>query len=490
LLFLAVLIISITAVSTEVLIKRHEYLSEVFRKILHFTAVSLAAVIPLLLREHVLLLLVTFLSTILVIVVVSTDYLKSIRKDEEKSWGIIYFSIIYTLAIFILPAEHFNILSLSFLILAIADSLAAIAGVYFAGKTYRLSGGTKSYLGSIVFFFSTFLIALGFPLIFSEYFMQGRLPFFYLLHFAFVISIVLTTFEALASQGFDNFLIPLFSIFLSFVFLTEINSPLLLQFTLGLVLAGIVAALSYRAKFLTADGSVSTFLLAGFIFGLGGWKWSIPILTFFILSSLLSKVRKEKNAVVESYFEKSGTRDFMQVFANGGLGGVLVIINTISPSELFYYGYVASLAAVCADTWSTELGTLKVNKTYNILNFKPVSQGMSGGISIPGTLGGLAGAIVIAVSGLFFFESNMLLLVIVIVGSGFAGGLFDSILGATVQVQYKCKICGNVTENVEHCGERSQKFRGLEIINNDFVNFLSGVFGLIMFILIWSIAVL
>ena len=489
-LFLAVLVIVITAVSTEMLIRRNEYLSEVFRKILHFTAISLSAVIPLLLREHVLLLLVSFLSTILVIVVVSTDYLKSIRKDEEKSWGIIYFSIIYTFAIFVLPYEYYYLLSMSFLILAIADSLAAITGVYFAKKTYRLSGIEKSYLGSVVFFFSTFLIAIGLPLLFSDYFLQGGLPLFYLLHFALIIAIVLTTFEALSSQGFDNFLIPLFSIILSVVFLRDEKSSLLFQFSLGLVLAGIVAVLSYRAKFLTANGSVSTFLLAGFIFGLGGWKWSIPILTFFILSSLLSKVRKEKNAVVESYFEKSGTRDFMQVFANGGLGGVLVIMNTISPSEWFFYGYVASLAAVCADTWSTELGTLKVNKTYNILNFKPVSQGMSGGISLPGTLGGLAGAIVIAISGLFFFESNMLLLTIIIVISGFAGGLFDSILGATVQVQYKCKVCGDVTENAHHCGEKAQKFRGFEIINNDFVNFLSGVFGLIMFILIWSIAVL
>ena len=103
---------------------------------------------------------------------------------------------------------------------------------------------------------------------------------------------------------------------------------------IGILFAALIAGISFRVKFLTRSGSIATFILASFIFGLGGIKWSVPILTFFILSSILSKLRKKRNESVEIYFEKSGVRDYLQVIANGGLGGILVIINTINPNEI------------------------------------------------------------------------------------------------------------------------------------------------------------
>src|SRR3989339_322569 len=171
---------------------------------------------------------------------------------------------------------------------------------------------------------------------------------------------------------------------------------------IGITFAALIAGISFRVKFLTLSGSIATFILAGFIFGLGSIKWSIPILTFFILSSILSKLRKKKNAEIELFFEKSGVRDYFQVLANGGIGGVLVIWNFISPNELFYLIYLSSLAAVCADTWATEIGTWKRTATYNVLNFKPIEQGVSGGISVIGTFGALLGSLAICFSGIFW----------------------------------------------------------------------------------------
>ncbi len=50
---------------------------------------------------------------------------------------------------------------------------------------------------------------------------------------------------------------------------------------------------------------------------------------FFLLSSLLPKIIKSKNKEVETYFEKSGARNYLQILANGGLGGMLVILNAV-----------------------------------------------------------------------------------------------------------------------------------------------------------------
>lgn len=250
------------------------------------------------------------------------------------------------------------------------------------------------------------------------------------------------------------------------------NFTLICQSILSFLIAFLIVFFSYKLKFLTFSGSVTTFFLAGIIFSLGGIKWSVPILTFFILSSLLSKARKNKNENVELFFEKSGTRDYLQVLANGGIGGVLVVINFLTKNDFYYLLYIGSLSAVCADTWATELGTWKKNETYNILNFKKVEQGVSGGISLIGSIGALLGTVVIALSGLYWIDMNYFQYFIIIISSGFIGSLIDSILGATVQLQNECNVCKKITERNFHCGLKTKYYKGFNWIDNDVVNFI------------------
>ena len=209
-------------------------------------------------------------------------------------------------------------------------------------------------------------------------------------------------------------------------------------------------------------------------------------MTFFILSSILSKVRKRVNENVETYFEKSGVRDYWQVIANGGIGGVLVVINYFHSGDIFYFIYVASMAAVCADTWATEIGTMYKTKTYNILNLKLIDQGISGGISFIGTLGGFLGAFIIALSAATWIKINLTSYFSFIVVAGVIGSLFDSLLGATIQAQFECSRCGKITEKIIHCNENTLHKRGYDWMNNDLVNLLSGIFGGISIILFKS----
>lgn len=246
---------------------------------------------------------------------------------------------------------------------------------------------------------------------------------------------------------------------------------------LGFFFAALIVIISYRVKFLTLSGSIATFLLAGVIFSLGGIKWSVPILTFFILSSILSKLRKKKNQEVELYFEKTGVRDYMQVIANGGAGGALVILYTLNPNEFYYLIYLATLSAVCADTWATEIGTRKKTPTYNILNLKPIEQGISGGISWVGSVGAVMGSAVIAFSGFAWNSISVLEYFVLIIISGVLGSFFDSLLGATIQAQNLCVVCSKITEKKIHCGSEANHHRGKKWINNDVVNLLSGIAG-------------
>ncbi len=412
-------------------------------------------------------------------------YNQSILKDRV-GLEILFISVSFiVLNIFFFNNARWIIVP-SLMISFLAGSLAKIFGMYFPIKNFNVTSDVKSIGGSLAFFTSAIAAILFLSANFSNYYLNTEVLFSsYLISVAVLVAFILTVFEVILSEGLDNLFVPVFCGFLLYVFLQAQDSALLLSFSLGAAIAFIIVVLSYYVKFLTISGSTATFLLASFIFGFGGLKWSVPIMAFFILSSLLSKIRKKVNDEVEKYFEKTGVRDHWQVVANGGIGGILVIINLIYPSELFYFIYVSSLAAVCADTWATEIGTMYKTKTYNILTFKQVDQGLSGGISLVGTLGGMLGAMIIAFSGLYWIEINNVYFVLFIIVSGVAGSSFDSVLGATIQAQFECVICGKLTEKEFHCNKITMHKKGFNWLNNDLVNLLAGIGGGI-FILIFK----
>ncbi len=445
------------------------------------TAIFIAAISPLLIIDKNYLLISGIIATIFTYFAISKNLLPSIHHSSRKSWGIFFFPLAYTIGIIICPPADYWIFCISFVILAISDSLAAITGELFAERYFRLTSDKKSFLGSIVFFLVTLIILLFFLSHESIIPFDKSWPKFELnltfLAGIICLSIFLTLIEAISSKGFDNFLIPFFTFLLITLLFKNFNFQLIHNFAIAMLLASLIVISSMKMEFLTPNGGVSVFILATIIFGFGSWKWTIPILTFFVLSSLLSKYRTNINEEIDNYFEKSGKRDMVQVAANGMFGAVLLILNRFDPHPIYYTAFVASIAAVCADTWSTEFGTIKNNKTYNILSLKPVVQGSSGGISLPGTLGGILGALIISISGVFWIKTDYFSFVLIIIFAGIAGSTIDSILGATVQSQYKCDICKKVTENKIHCFQKSKIFKGVSWVNNDLVNFLTSLSG-------------
>ena len=230
---------------------------------------------------------------------------------------------------------------------------------------------------------------------------------------------------------------------------------------------------------------MATFVLAMIVFGLGGWAWAVPILTFFILSSLLSKAGKRRKQTFSDTFEKSGVRDVGQVLANGGLAGLFALLGYFFNNDLFYQLYLVSLAVVNADTWATEIGVL-FGKPVLITTFKPAQPGVSGAVSFFGTLASLTGSFIIALSGLYFFNNltNKTALLITITLSGLVGSIADSFMGALVQGQYTCSVCGKYTERKIHCAQPTNLISGQAWLNNDWVNILATVVGLIFYLLI------
>jgi uncharacterized protein (TIGR00297 family) len=128
------------------------------------------------------------------------------------------------------------------------------------------------------------------------------------------------------------------------------------------------------------------------------------------------------------------TRSASQVFANAGvagLAGLLCLIWT-RREDWLQIAMAASFASATADTLSSELGMVYGRRFYHVLTFQRDQKGLDGVISLEGTIIGMIAAAVIAVIFVAGHPSNSKIFW-VIVASGTAGNLMDSLLGATLE---------------------------------------------------------
>lgn len=263
-----------------------------------------------------------------------------------------------------------------------------------------------------------------------------------------------------------------------------LQANMLLQILLGFLAALLIAFAAYRAHSLSRSGAWGAALVGTIIFGLGGWKWAVLLLAFFISSSALTRLFGRRKAILDEKFEKGGRRDLGQVLANGGVACFFTGFHLFFPTAPWtWIGFAAALAAVNADTWSTELGVLNPSPPRLITNGRVVEKGTSGAISLYGTLSAVGGSALIAVlagglgpAGGFWRMTAMITI------AGVAGALFDSFLGASVQAIYRCPQCQKETERhpLHTCGTETIPSRGWKWLNNDLVNLACAIMGAIL----------
>lgn len=271
--------------------------------------------------------------------------------------------------------------------------------------------------------------------------------------------------------------------------LSTVLSLFYTKLLLGFLLAFLVAYLGWRAHALSISGAWAAVITGGLIFGLGGIPWAALLLAFFISSSLLSKAFSRRKALVNEKFSKGSRRDWEQVLANGGFGVVLVLAYTFMPGrDWIWVAFVGTMAAVNADTWSTEVGVLSPVQPRLITTGKAVESGTSGGITLLGSLAALLGSLLVAaVAVIFFPASNAPWLILAGSLGGLAGSLGDSLLGATLQGIYTCPTCKKETERhpLHSCGTRTVHLRGWRWVNNGVVNFSCSLIGAVVAVALW-----
>ncbi|MFQ5946537.1 MAG: DUF92 domain-containing protein [Anaerolineae bacterium] len=257
---------------------------------------------------------------------------------------------------------------------------------------------------------------------------------------------------------------------------------------LGLGLSLAIAGLGFWAGALTPSGFLGAVAVGTLIFGLGGWTWGVLLILFFVSSSALTRFRELEKRPLAGKFAKGRRRDLGQTMANGGVGALLAVAQALQPNGLWTAAFVGSMAAVNADTWATEVGTLSPIEPRLLSTGRRVPAGTSGAVSPLGTAASFAGALLIGIAGMALFAVDRLsagagsslktwALPAGLVG-GLGGSLVDSLLGATVQRVNWCPSCQVETERAVHdCGTETRHLRGWAWLGNDAVNGVASAVG-------------
>jgi len=251
---------------------------------------------------------------------------------------------------------------------------------------------------------------------------------------------------------------------------------------LGATASAMSALGARRMRALSRTGAIAAFVV-GTAAVVAGWSWAALLIAYFVAATALSKFGEGKKAKrIGSIVDKGDERDATQVFANGGIFAVAAIAELITHSPVWYAIGVGALSASAADTWATEVGTLAGGEPISIISGRRVPAGTSGGITLTGSLAGVAGSLFVA-AGTALARWPVTFTAVAL--GGIAGALSDSLLGATLQSRRWCDACAKPTERLVHdCGNRTRRIGGVGGLDNDAVNAVCSVVGALVALLL------
>lgn len=243
---------------------------------------------------------------------------------------------------------------------------------------------------------------------------------------------------------------------------------------ISIILSLLLGLIAYLKKALTMPALILAVLFSTLITYFGGLT-SFIILVVVFLGSIITKLFHKS--------KKSNKRKVIQIISNVGVGALSLIIYKFTSNDLYLLIYASVMAESLADTLASDIGVLSKSEPINILTFKKGERGLSGNISFLGLTSALIGSLLIGTIYYIGMDKSVISFIIIIL-SGFLGSLIDSILGASIQVKYKCEKCKKITERKEHCGKETNYYKGIKWIDNNLVNLLSNAIVFIILLII------
>ena len=401
---------------------------------------------------------VCLIFTLLLIVTYFKKLTPMIASEGDNSPGTVYYgvamSVMATVCLFV--PKFILYFGIGVFTTSLGDGFAGLVGQSFKKCNPKIYG-KKTLLG----FLSNVLISFFVPFVFDKIFGLG----FSLFECA-MLGIFSAGVELISTRGLDNISVTFASSFLSFAFVYLDSYR---HYIIPILLTPFIIALVLQKKALTPFATVLAVILDVVIsLTLGNFGFLL-LLAFLVGSVLIDKIkRKGKQEVTK----RGEYRDAVQVIANGLIPMIFAMFFALKPSSAFLFAYIASLAEAFADTAASGIGSF-ANGAFDIFKWKKCEKGISGGVSRKGTAGAFVASFFIPLLAMAFGMIRWQGLLICSFAA-FFGVFFDSFLGSLLQVKYKCKKCGALTEKEFHCKYRTQIVSGFEFFDNDVVNLFSG----------------
>lgn len=168
-------------------------------------------------------------------------------------------------------------------------------------------------------------------------------------------------------------------------------------------------------------GGILLAVLFGAMMLYAGLNYLALMLAFFALAIAATRYEYELKRDLGLYEHERGWEN---VLSNGLLPSLLALASPFTGPMPF----IASVAAITADKFGSEIGVLAADDPVSIFDLKPVKPGTSGGISALGTVASLGGATAIGACGMLLFSLNPTQALIVGV-AGLVGSLVDTAFG-------------------------------------------------------------
>jgi phytol kinase len=250
------------------------------RKFVHIGAGIAVAFLPYFGLNQVLTVSIGVFFTVANFVAIQLGLFQGIH-NKKDTYGTVFFPIAFTFLCYYSWSEVW-LITIPLIIMAVGDGIASLVGENVAnkrilhpdipGKTWQGSGAMFGIALATFAFYYLFVSATPIDL--------------YLLLALPAGALLVTLSETVAWKGSDNISVPFFA----WLVMRLIGTGMADMITFTLVLMLLFAWLTWRLRVLSTDGAIAVVLLGFFLLTIGGLGWIVPIVTFFVLSSALSKL--------------------------------------------------------------------------------------------------------------------------------------------------------------------------------------------------------
>lgn len=384
-------------------------------------------------------------------------------EGAKKSYGVFYFSLstfVVALICYLIGEEVYLFTGIAYYCLALGDGFAPIVAKIL-GKYNPQIMPNKSVFGSLTVFIVSFVSTLVFAVIFG---MQFDLL------FVFSVAALTCVMEFYGIKGIDNLLIE-FSVFAYLLlYYFGLVSTLL---EIVILVSPFIAGLAIGSKSLSISGGICGLFLFYFVAFFGEEPVSVMFVAIlFVIATAISFVTgKILNKRDASNFVRQ-SRTGKQLFAVGFAAVICLIVYYFTQIQFFKVLYFLALAEQFADTMASDIGRLTKGKNIDIIKFKPVEKGLSGGVSLLGTLCALIASVILLLFPFLFGTINLKVFLLAS-AIAFVGTLVDSVSGSLLQALYACEVCGAKTENKTHCECSAKLVKGFGWMDNTTVNLVT-----------------